>query len=59
VRPGDVLSVESVIREKIPSRSRPDRGLVRIESRVHDQRGEDKMSLVTLVIYRRRPEAAR
>src|SRR5512134_2917980 len=34
VRPGDVLSVESEIREKIESRSRPDRGTVKIESRV-------------------------
>jgi acyl dehydratase len=54
VRPGDVLSVESEIREKIESRSRPDRGTVKIESRVSNQRGEVVMSLVSLVIYRRR-----
>lgn len=55
VRPGDVLSVESVVREKIESRSRPDRGTVKIESRVSNQRGEVVMSLVSLVIYLRRP----
>ena len=55
VRPGDVLSIESVIREKIESRSRRDRGLVKVESRVSDQRGEVVMSLVSLVIYLRRP----
>jgi acyl dehydratase len=55
VRPGDVLSVESVIREKIESRSRPERGLVKIESRVRDQRDEVVMSLVSLVVYLRRP----
>jgi acyl dehydratase len=55
VRPGDVLSVESVVREKTEFRSRRDRGLVKIASRVCDQRGEEKMSLVSLVIYRRRP----
>jgi acyl dehydratase len=54
VRPGDVLSVESEIREKTESRSRPDRGTVKIESRVINQRGEVAMSLVSLVIYLRR-----
>jgi len=54
VRPGDVLFVESVVREKIESRSRPDRGTVKIESRVSNQRGEVVMSLVSLVIYMRR-----
>ena len=55
VRPGDVLSVDSVVREKIESHSRPDRGTVKIESRVSNQRGEVVMSLVSLVIYLRRP----
>jgi acyl dehydratase len=55
VRPGDVLSVESVVRGKSESRSRPDRGTVKIESRVSNQRGEVVMSLVSLVIYLRRP----
>jgi acyl dehydratase len=54
VRPGDVLSVESEIREKIESRSRPDRGTVKIESRISNQGGEVVMSLVSLVIYLRR-----
>ena len=57
VRPGDVLSVESVVREKLESR-RPDRGTVKIESRVRNQRGEVVMSLVSLVIFLRRPPAA-
>ena len=55
VRPGDVLSVESTVREKIESRQRPERGTVKIESRVLDQRGEPVMSLVSLVIVMRRP----
>lgn len=54
VRPGDVLSMESEIREKIESRSRPDRGTVKIESRISNQREEVVMSLVSLVIYLRR-----
>jgi len=56
VRPGDVLSVESVVREKVAPR-RPDRGTVKIESRVSNQRGEMVMSLVSLVIFVRRPPA--
>ncbi|MCI0547872.1 MAG: MaoC family dehydratase [Candidatus Rokubacteria bacterium] len=55
VRPGDVLSVESVIRERAVSRRRSDRGTVKIEWRVLNQRDEVVMSLVSLVIYRRRP----
>ena len=57
VRPGDVLSVESEVREKIEGR-RPDIGTVKIESRVSNQRGEVVMSLVSLVLYRRRPSGS-
>lgn len=57
VRPGDVLGVESIVTEKIESRSRPDRGTVKIASRVLDQRGEVVMSLTSLVVFRRRPAA--
>jgi acyl dehydratase len=56
VRPGDVLSVESEVREKIEGR-RPDVGTVKVESRISNQRGEVVMSLVSLVLYRRRPPA--
>jgi len=58
VRPGDVLSVESVVREKIESRSGADRGTVKVESRILNQSDEAVMSLVSLVIYLRRPSAA-
>ena len=57
VRPGDVLSVESEVREKIEGR-RPDIGTVKIESRISNQRGEVVMSLVSLVLYRRRPSGS-
>jgi acyl dehydratase len=55
VRPGDILSAETRILEKTESRRRPELGVVKVESRVMDQRGELKMSLVSLVLYRRRP----
>ena len=54
VRPGDTLSVESTVTEKISSRSRPDRGMVKIASRVLDQGGEPVMSLTSIVIFLRR-----
>lgn len=57
VRPGDVLSVETRIKEKIRSRSRHDVGTVKIESRVLNQRDEAVMTLTSLVLYRRRAPA--
>jgi acyl dehydratase len=38
--PGDVLRVESEIKEVTPSRSRPDRGVVRVRSETRNQRDE-------------------
>ena len=54
VRPGDILSVETRVLDKAESRSRPEIGVVRVESRVLNQAGELKMSLVSIVLYRRR-----
>ena len=39
-RPGDTLSVVSEIVEITPSRSRPDRGSVRVRSETRNQHGE-------------------
>jgi acyl dehydratase len=39
-RPGDVLRVVSEIKEVTPSRSRPDRGVVRVRSETRNQRDE-------------------
>jgi acyl dehydratase len=39
-RPGDVLSVASEVLEVTPSRSRPDRGTVRVRSETRNQRDE-------------------
>ena len=38
--PGDVLRVETEIKEVTPSRSRPDRGVVRVRSETRNQRNE-------------------
>ncbi len=57
VRPGDVLTIESTVTEKVESRSHPERGTVKILSRVLDQKGEAVMSLTSLVIFMRRSPA--
>jgi acyl dehydratase len=58
-RPDDVLQVETEILEITPSRSRPDRGRVKVRSETRNQRGEVVMTLVsTLVVPRRPPRSA-
>ena len=57
MRPGDVLSVETMVAEKIESRSRRDIGTVKIAGRVLNQTGEAVMTLTSLVLYRRRSDA--
>ena len=55
VRPGDVLSVRSEILEKTPSKSRPDRGSVRILNQILRQDGTVVAQLTSLAIVLRRP----
>ena len=55
VRPGDTLHSELEVIEKTPSRSKPDRGVIRIRYRVKNQRGEDVMTFMSLQLARRRP----
>jgi acyl dehydratase len=57
VRPGDILSVETRIAEKIDLPSRHAVGTVKVESRVLNQRDEAVMTLTSLVLYRRRSTA--
>ena len=55
VRPGDVLSVETRVKEKADRPGRHGVGTVKIEGRVLNQRDEAVMTLTSLVLYRRRP----
>lgn len=55
VRPGDVLSLRVTIREAVPSRSKPDRGMVRCFIEVLDQTEAVAMALVAMVLVGRRP----
>jgi acyl dehydratase len=54
VRPGDVLSVRVTVLEATPSRSKPDRGLVRTFIEALNQRGEVVMSMRAMNFIRRR-----
>lgn len=53
-RPGDILTVTSEIEEITPSRSRPDRGMVRARSETRNQRAEIVQILIARLIVPRR-----
>ena len=53
-RPGDALSVFSEIVEVTPSRSRADRGTVKVRSETRNQRGEVVQTLLARLVVPRR-----
>lgn len=55
-RPGDTLTVVSEIMEVTPSRTRPDRGTVRVRSETRNQRGEVVQILDAKLLVPRRPK---
>ncbi len=55
VRPGDVLGVDSEVLDIRPSKSQPDRGIVRIRNTTRNQRGETVMIQVVNILVPRRP----
>jgi len=57
VRPGDRLSIRVTVLEARPSRSKPDRGLLRSKIEVLNQHGDMVMSLVIMNMMLRRPAA--
>ena len=56
VRPGDTIRVEAEVIETQPSRSKPDRGRLRISYRVLNQHDEVVMSFKVMHIMARRPQ---
>jgi len=56
-RPGDILTVTSEIEEITPSRSRPDRGMVRVRSETRNQRSEIVQVLTSRLVVPRRMES--
>ena len=57
VRPGDTLRLQTEIVEVRPSRSKPDRGIIRIRNVTTNQDGEVVQSFLASVLVRRRPAA--
>jgi acyl dehydratase len=55
VRPGDILKVETEILDVRVSRSKPDRGIIRIRNVTTNQHGEIVQTFLAFVMVRRRP----
>ena len=55
-RPGDTLRVHSEVVEIVPSRSRPDRGIVTIRIETRNQHGDVVQLFVGKLVVPRRPE---
>ena len=54
-RPGDTLQVRSEVVSLVPSKSRPDRGMVVLRSETLNQRGEVVQTLTAKLMVARRP----
>lgn len=54
VRPGDTLHMEGEVVEMRPSSSKPDRGMLKMDYRAVNQKGETVMTLRVLHLLRRR-----
>jgi acyl dehydratase len=57
VRPGDTLDARLEVLEVRPSRSKPDRGSVRARSVLTNQDGEEVLTMVAVLLFKRRPDA--
>ena len=57
VRPGDTLRATTEVLEVIPSKSRPDRGMVRMRTETRNQGGEVVQTLTALLVVPRRAAA--
>ena len=55
-RPGDVLVVESEVLAVMPSRSKPDRGLITLKSETKNLKGEIVQILTSKLLVWRRPD---
>ncbi len=55
VRPGDTLHTELEVKEKTPSRSKPDRGILRIAYSIRNQKNEEVLTFLSMHLLKRRP----
>jgi acyl dehydratase len=58
VRPGDTLRTVAEVAEIVPSRSKSDRGLLKLRIEAFNQRDESVMTAMFLIMARRRPAVA-
>ena len=58
VRPGDELHAKSEILEVRPSKSRPDRGMIRVRTTTYNQKDESVMAFTGNLLVPRRPATA-
>jgi acyl dehydratase len=58
VKPGDTLRLETEILEVRPSKSKPDRGVIRIRNVTTNQDGQVVQTFAASVLVRRRPKTA-
>jgi acyl dehydratase len=56
VRPGDTIRSEAEILSAKPSRSKPDRGILRIQFRGYNQHGDEVISFIVIMLGRRKTE---
>ncbi len=54
VRPGDTLTGRGVVHEIVPSRSKPDRGIIRTTYEMFNQNGERVLSIKGIGMFARR-----
>ena len=59
VRPGDTLSARMTVTQSIPSRSKPDRGIIRSVLEMRNQHGEVVLTLRGMSLLGRRPAVSR
>lgn len=55
VRPGDIIRTKVEVKEKRASRSRPDRGILKMFFTVYNQRDEEVMTYTTVAFILRKP----
>jgi acyl dehydratase len=58
VRPGDELHAKSEILEVRPSKSRPDRGMIRVRTTTYNQKDQPVMAFTGNLLVPRRPATA-
>jgi acyl dehydratase len=54
VRPGDTLHTELEVKEKTPSRSKPDRGILRIAYCIKNQKDEEVLTFLSMHLLKRK-----